>query len=56
MMDTGFFYLGVTALALIAAGEPRKGGRELRNLTARLMFAALFVLFVYCVLYGRFRE
>ena len=56
MMDTGFFYLGVTALALIAAGEPRKGGQELRNLTARLMFAALFVLFVYCVLYGRFRE
>lgn len=55
MIDTGFFYLGVTALALISAGEPQKGGRQLSGTASRLMFAALFALFVYCALYGRFQ-
>lgn len=56
MMDTGFFYLGVTALALITAGEPREGNRKLEGGPARLVFAALFVLFLYCVFYSRFHE
>lgn len=53
MMDTGFFYLGVTALALITAGEPRKGARKLEGSPVRLVFAALFVLFLCCVFQGR---
>ncbi len=56
MIDTGFFYLGITAMALVAAGEPRKGGRKLKGPAVRLLFAALFVLFLYCALYGRFHE
>lgn len=47
MMDTSFFYLGITALVLIVAGNPRSGGRKLDGLGLKLvfgLFAALFVL------------
>ena len=55
MIDTSFFYLGITALALTAAGEP--GDRKLRGGVVKLLFALYAGLFAYglysAVLAGR---
>lgn len=45
MIDTSFFYLGITALALTAAGEP--GKRRLGAAGVRLLFALFAGLFAY---------
>lgn len=47
MLDTSFFYLGVTALALTAAGGLEQEGRELDGKWIRLLFACLAALFLY---------
>lgn len=55
LVDTSFFYLGITALALTAAGEP--GDRKLRGGAVKLLFALYAGLFAYglysAVLTGR---
>ncbi len=47
MIDTSFFYLGITALALTAAGGPREEGRGLGSRGTKLLFALLAALFAY---------
>ena len=47
MLDTSFFYLGVTALALTAAGGLEQEGQELGGKWIRLLFACLAALFLY---------
>ena len=47
MLDTSFFYLGVTALALTAAGGLEQEGQELDGKWIRLLFACLAALFLY---------
>lgn len=49
MLDTSFFYLGVTALAL--AGGHRAGGHKLGGGAVRLLFALLAGLFAYGLCY-----
>lgn len=50
LMDTSFFYMGTTAMALFTAGEPERGGRQLSKAASRLFFTAFALLFVYyCV-------
>lgn len=52
MIDTSFFYLGVTALALTAAGGFRtQGPGLLKNGAVKLLFALLAGLFVYGLCY-----
>lgn len=46
LMDTSFFYLGVTALALLAFGAPSRDGRKLSAPIQRLLLAALAAMFV----------
>lgn len=45
MIDTSFFYLGITALALAAAGGFREGPRKLGGGTVKLIFGLLATLF-----------
>ena len=45
MMDTGFFYLGITALALLTAGGAA-GRRRLPALWVKLLFGGFALLFV----------
>ena len=45
LLDTSFFYLGITALAL--AGGFQAGGRVLGGKTLKLLFALLAALFAY---------
>lgn len=52
LMDTGFFYLGITALALMAAGEPGEGGREIKGAAVKAVFALFAVLFAYSLYYA----
>lgn len=47
LMDTSFFYLGITALALMAGGEPRQGGRKLSGGAVKLLFALFAALFAW---------
>lgn len=53
MMDTSFFYLGIASLALIAAEDPRGGGKKLGGAELKVLFglfAALFAVhFVYAL-------
>ena len=55
MMDTGFFYLGITGLTLLTVSDPWQRGKLLREKTLRGMFGAFALLFaynIYCVLIG----
>ncbi len=47
MLDTSFFYLGITALALMAMGEPGSGGRKIGGSAMKVVFALFAGLFVY---------
>ncbi len=47
MMDTSFFYLGITALLLSAAGDPGAGGKMLAGGAARAFLGVLAVIFAY---------
>lgn len=55
LMDTSFFYLGITGLTLLTAGNPRQGGRTLGPWTVRaifILFAALFAFNLYSARVG----
>ena len=55
LMDTSFFYLGITGLTLLTAGNPRQGGRTLGAWTVRaifILFAALFAFNLYSARVG----
>lgn len=47
LIDTSFFYLGITGLTLAAAGEPRAGGRKIGGAAVKVIFALFAVLFAY---------
>lgn len=51
LMDTSFFYSGITSLVLISAGEPRKGGRDLGKFATKAVFFLLIVHFSWCCVY-----
>lgn len=51
MIDTSFFYLGITALVLLTAGEPWRKGRTLDGRVVKLLFLLLAGLFAYSVWY-----
>ena len=47
LIDTSFFYLGITGLMEATAAEPQLGGRKLGSAAVKALFAALAVQFVY---------
>lgn len=49
MIDTSFFYLGITALVLLTAGEPQRKGRTLDGRVVKILFLLLAGLFGYSV-------
>lgn len=51
LMDTSFFYCGITTLTLVSAGEPHKGGKSLGRAATRVVFALLMAHFVWCCVY-----
>ena len=51
MIDTSFFYLGITALALTAAGGSHEGDRRLGGGGVKLLFALFAGLFAYSLFY-----
>lgn len=50
MMDTGFFYEAVPALALLTVSRPREGGRRLGPALSRALFGLLGAVFLYNLL------
>ena len=54
LIDTSFFYLGITALVLVTAREPEEGGRKAGKTVVKLVFALFAALFA-CSLYHGIR-
>ncbi len=52
MMDTSFFYMGITALFLLAAGDPEDCGKKIPDAVTRSLFGAFALYFVYVLFYG----
>lgn len=52
LIDTSFFYLGITAFTLAAAGGPQKDGRKTEGPALKLIFGLFAGLFVYSLYYG----
>ena len=51
LMDTSFFYCGITSLTLVSAGEPQKGGRTLGIDATRAVCVLLAAHFAWCCVY-----
>lgn len=49
MIDTSFFYLGITALNLIAAGNPHKGGKRADGFVLKLVFAVFALMYIFAL-------
>ena len=47
LMDTSFFYMGVTALTLLTVGRPKEGGVKLSTVVSRLLFGAFAMFFAW---------
>lgn len=52
MMDTSFFYLGITGLVLLAAGDPRRDGKKLSGGKLRLLFGSFAFVFLYDMIFS----
>ena len=52
LMDTSFFYLGITALALTAGSQPESGGRTLGGRAVKAVFALFGLLFLYSLYFS----
>lgn len=52
LIDTSFFYAGVTAMTLMTVGEPGNGGKQLPATVVRLIFVAYAALFAVYFFYG----
>lgn len=52
LIDTSFFYTGITAMTLMTVAEPGNRGRELPALVIRLIFAGYAALFAVYFLFG----
>lgn len=51
MMDTGFFYMGITTFAMTAFGNPCEKGKRLGNRALKIFFGVSAVLFAYHLYY-----
>ncbi|NBH72827.1 hypothetical protein D3Z51_12495 [Clostridiaceae bacterium] len=51
MIDTSFFYMGITSLALLVFGAPGEKGEKVGALALRAIFFAFALLFVFHLLY-----
>lgn len=51
LMDTSFFYLGITGLVLLTAGDPRRDGKKVSEGTLRSLFGAFALVFLYDLLF-----
>lgn len=51
LMDTSFFYCGITTLMLVSAGEPRRGGRSLGKIGTKAVYILLLIHFAWCCIY-----
>ncbi len=51
LMDTSFFFSGITTLMLVSAGEPQKGGKTLGRTATRAVLVLLMVHFLWCWAY-----
>ena len=47
LMDTGFFYLGITSLALLTIGEPGQGGKQTGGLVLKALFGIFALIYGY---------
>ena len=47
LMDTSFFYVGITSMLLLTAGSPCKGGREAGRGATGLLFGSFGLVFAY---------
>ena len=45
LMDTSFFYMGITASTLYTVGEPKRGGRQFPVWASRAFFGAFGLVF-----------
>lgn len=52
MIDTSFFYLGITSLTLLTAGDPGCGGKEVRGPALKVLFGGAALLFAYSLYQG----
>lgn len=52
LIDTSFFYLGITAIVMATAGEPLEGGRKAGKAAVKSVFALFAVLFACSLYYG----
>ncbi|MCI8648824.1 MAG: hypothetical protein HFG20_01770 [Anaerotruncus sp.] len=50
LIDTGFFYLGLVAMAILTVGNPSKNCKS-SNLLAKTLFAGMAVVFSYNIYY-----
>lgn len=51
LMDTSFFYSGITTLMLVSVGEPQKGGKPLGRTATRAVLVLLMAHFAWCCVY-----
>lgn len=47
MIDTGFFYLGITTLLILTAAEPGSRGRKISGGILKILFGGLLVICIY---------
>ena len=52
MIDTSFFYLGITACSMVTAGEPGAGGKKTGGAAVKVVFLLFAVLFAYGLYHG----
>lgn len=47
LIDTSFFYLGITAFVLVVTGEPEEGEREIGGMAVKMVFVLFAGVFAY---------
>lgn len=47
LIDTSFFYMGITALLLLTTGEPKQNGRQIPAALARVIYGCFWAIFAY---------
>lgn len=47
LIDTSFFYTGITSMMLLTVAEPAKGGKEMPQVVLRLVLCAFALMFAY---------
>lgn len=47
LIDTSFFYLGITAFVLVVTGEPEEGEREISGMAVKMVFVLFAGVFAY---------